>query len=130
MPAGYDTVVGSRGATISGGQQRRIAIARAIVRNAPILILDEPMTGLDSDSEERVSEGLRRLMDRTTCLLITHDLAAAADADQVIVLEHGRIVRCGPPRDVLRGTGEEANDPTSQRYSANGRRRIERLRNA
>ena len=103
LPAGYDTVIGSRGATLSGGQQRRIAIARALVRNAPILILDEPMTGLDSDSQERVSDGLSQLMDQKTCLLISHDLAAAADADQVIVLERGKIVRRGQPRDVLQG---------------------------
>ena len=68
---GYDSLIGERGATLSGGQRRRIAIARAIIRNAPILILDEPMTGLDVKSEGKVKEALDRLMEGKTCLLIT-----------------------------------------------------------
>lgn len=97
MPDGYDSIIGGRGATLSGGQQRRIAIARALVRNAQILILDEPMTGLDLESELRVSRGLEHLMERKTCLLITHDLTAAAEFDEVIVLDDGKIVASGPP---------------------------------
>ena len=96
MPQGYDTIVGGRGATLSGGQQRRIAIARALVRNAPILILDEPMSGLDAYSEKRVAEGLQRLMDQKTCLLITHDWAAASETDHIITLANGVITPCGP----------------------------------
>jgi ATP-binding cassette, subfamily B, bacterial len=89
---GYETIIGERGATLSGGQQQRIAIARAFIRNAPILILDEPMTGLDVESEAKVREALTRLMVEKTCLLITHDLEAAAEADRILVLEEGRIV--------------------------------------
>ena len=92
---GYDTVIGERGDTLSGGQRQRIAIARAVIRNAPILILDEPMTGLDAKSEARVREALDRLMAGKTCFLITHDLQAAADADLVLLLEEGRIVEQG-----------------------------------
>src|ERR1051325_3765722 len=77
---GYDTVIGERGATLSGGQRQRIAIARALIRNAPILILDEPMTGLDVESEGKVREALDRLMQGKTCIMITHDLPAIADA--------------------------------------------------
>ena len=90
---GYDTVIGERGGTLSGGQRQRIAIARAFVRNAPILVLDEPMTGLDIESEAAVREALQRLMHGKTCLAITHDLASAATADRVLILENGRMHR-------------------------------------
>jgi ATP-binding cassette subfamily B protein len=95
LEEGYDTIVGERGGTLSGGQRQRLAIARAFIRNVPILILDEPMTGLDVESEQSVREALDRLMAGKTCLLITHDLAAASVADNVIVLERGRIVEQG-----------------------------------
>jgi ABC-type multidrug transport system fused ATPase/permease subunit len=88
---GYDTVIAERGASLSGGQRRRIAIARALVRNAPILILDEPMTGLDVASEAAVREALDRLMAGRTCLTITHDLQSVTDADQVLLLDGGRV---------------------------------------
>ena len=104
LEEGYDTVIGERGGTLSGGQRQRIAIARAIVRNAPILILDEPMTGLDVESEEKVREALRRLMAGRTCLLITHDIQAVTEADQVLVLEGGRIVARGGHEDLMEGS--------------------------
>ena len=91
LPDGYDTVLGERGATLSGGQRQRIAIARALVRDAPIVILDEPMTGLDRTSEARVRAALGRLMQNRTCLLITHDAATLAMADRVLRLEGGRL---------------------------------------
>ena len=102
---GYDTLIGERGGTLSGGQRQRIAIARAFVRNAPILILDEPMTGLDVESEEAVREALDRLMRGKTCVFITHDLESAAAADRVLILEHGRIVEEGDPLELIE-TGE------------------------
>jgi ATP-binding cassette subfamily B protein/subfamily B ATP-binding cassette protein MsbA len=92
---GYDTVIGERGATLSGGQRQRIAIARALIRNAPILVLDEPMVGLDVESEAKVREALQRLMAGKTCLMITHDLQSIADADVVLLLEEGRLLACG-----------------------------------
>jgi ABC-type multidrug transport system fused ATPase/permease subunit len=92
---GYETVIGERGDTLSGGQRQRIAIARAIIRNAPILILDEPMAGLDVESEAKVQEALDRLMAGKTSLVITHDLHAVAGADLILVLENGRIVEHG-----------------------------------
>ena len=92
---GYETVIGERGDTLSGGQRQRIAIARAIIRNVPILILDEPMAGLDVESEAKVQEALDRLMAGKTSLVITHDLHAVAGADLILVLEGGRIVEHG-----------------------------------
>src|ERR1044072_1373951 len=93
---GYDTVIGERGGTLSGGQRQRIAIARAFVRNAPILVLDEPMTGLDVESEAAVRDALQRLMRGKTCLAITHDLASAATSDRVLILENGHLVEQEP----------------------------------
>jgi ATP-binding cassette, subfamily B, bacterial len=92
---GYATVIGERGATLSGGQRPRIVIARAVVRNARILILDEPMTGLGVESKAKVQEAIDRLMVGKTWFLITHDLHAVADADLVLVIEEGRIVERG-----------------------------------
>jgi ATP-binding cassette subfamily B protein len=98
---GYDSVIGERGATLSGGQQQRIAIARALIRNAPILILDEPMTGLDVESEAKVREALARLMAGKTCVMITHDLQAVGDSDQVLVLENSRIIERGTHAELM-----------------------------
>jgi len=98
---GYDTLIGERGATLSGGQRQRIAIARALIRAAPILILDEPMTGLDVESEDKVRQALNRLMAGRTCVMITHDLQSIADADQVLLLEEGRIIGRGTHAELV-----------------------------
>jgi ATP-binding cassette, subfamily B, bacterial len=89
---GYETVIGERGATLSGGQRQRLALARALIRNAPILILDEPMAGLDVVSESHVRQALESATAGRTCLIITHDLEAAADADVVFRLDEGRVI--------------------------------------
>ena len=86
LPGGYDAPVGQRGRLLSGGQRQRIAIARAILRDAPVLILDEPTTGLDPDSARRMLDGLSKIMAGRTTILITHDLSLAAQADQVVDL--------------------------------------------
>ena len=98
---GYDTVIGERGGTLSGGQRQRIAIARAFVRDAAVLVLDEPMTGLDVENEAAVRNALQRLMRGKTCLLITHDLDSAANADRVLVLEQGEIVEQAVPLELI-----------------------------
>ena len=103
---GYDTVLSERGTTISGGQRQRIAIARTFIRDTPILILDEPMTGLDVESESTVREALRRLMAGRTSILITHDLPAAAEADLILVLADGHIVEQGTHKELLASSRE------------------------
>ena len=101
MPEGYDTIVGERGATLSGGQRQRIASARAIVREAPILILDEPSSGLDANSEQLVFEALERLMEKKTCVVIAHRLATIQRADIIFVLDEGTIVEQGKHEELL-----------------------------
>jgi ATP-binding cassette subfamily B protein len=101
LPEGYDTVVGERGATLSGGQRQRIAIARAAIRRAPIVILDEAMTGLDTENEAEVTDALRRLTSGRTTFVIAHDPEAVADADLVVQLRAGRVVAQGRPEEVL-----------------------------
>jgi len=101
LPDGYDTLVGERGATLSGGQRQGISIARAMLRNAPIVILDEPTTGLDAFSERRVMEALRRLTSGRTTLIIAHRLAAVTGADAILVLDQGHIVQMGTHEQLL-----------------------------
>jgi ABC-type multidrug transport system fused ATPase/permease subunit len=91
LPDGYETELGPQGTGLSGGQRQRLGIARTLLRNPPIIILDEPTTALDRDSEEQVLKGLDRLMRGRTCLLITHSQRLADSADQVIELDSGRI---------------------------------------
>ncbi|MDV9171671.1 ABC transporter ATP-binding protein [Streptomyces sp. W16] len=95
LPDGYDTKVDPNSARLSGGQLQRLAIARAILRDAPVLVLDEPTTGLDSMAARRVVKPLRRLMAGRTTIMITHDLNLAPDADRILVVDRGRIVETG-----------------------------------
>jgi ABC-type multidrug transport system fused ATPase/permease subunit len=96
MPNGYDSMIGERGETLSGGQRQRIAIARAVIRNSPILVLDEPTAALDTESERLVIEALRRLMKGRTVIMIAHRLSTLIDADKIIVLKDGVVVEQGP----------------------------------
>ena len=106
LDQGYDTILGSRGGTLSGGQRQRLAIARAFIRNAPVLILDEPMTGLDAASEASVRDAMRRLTHGKTCLLITHDLQNATEADVILLLENGRITEQGTHENLMVGSAK------------------------
>src|SRR5439155_10650493 len=89
---GYETGIGQKGRRLSGGQRQRIAIARAMVRDAPVLILDEPTTGLDGESADRLLGPLRRLASGRTTIVISHDLLTVRQATRVIVLDRGRVV--------------------------------------
>jgi ATP-binding cassette subfamily B protein len=101
LPDGYNTMVGERGVTLSGGQRQRIAIARAIIRDSAILILDEPSTGLDAASEKLVLEGLARLMENRTTITVAHRLATIQKADVIFVLQDGVIVERGSHEQLL-----------------------------
>lgn len=108
MPDGYDTLVGERGATLSGGQRQRLAIARAIIRNSPILILDEPTSGLDAASEKLVFEALERLTEGKTCIVIAHRLATIRKANEIYVVQDGGIAERGTHDQLIERGGSYA----------------------
>jgi subfamily B ATP-binding cassette protein MsbA len=105
MPEGMNTIVGERGMTLSGGQRQRIAIARAVIRDTPILLLDEPTTGLDAASEKLVFEALDRLMEGKTTIVIAHRLETIRRADVIYVIDEGRIVDSGKHAALLKRRG-------------------------
>jgi ATP-binding cassette subfamily B protein/subfamily B ATP-binding cassette protein MsbA len=105
LPKGYDTVVGERGATLSGGERQRLSIARALLRDAPILILDEPTSALDAQTERLLLEALDRLMEGRTTFIIAHRLSTVRGADRIVVLQEGKVVEIGTHPELLARQG-------------------------
>jgi ATP-binding cassette, subfamily B, bacterial len=105
LPQGYDTVLGDRGMTLSGGQRQRIAIARAVIRDTPLLIMDEPTSGLDAASEKLVFEAIDRLIQGKTAIVIAHRLSTIRKADIIFVIQDGRIVESGKHEDLIERSG-------------------------
>ncbi len=104
FPAGYETIVGERGITLSGGQKQRTAIARAVIRQAPVLILDDALASVDTLTEDRILTGLAKVFAGRTVILISHRVSTVRHADQIVVLEHGKVVETGT-HDELSGMG-------------------------
>ena len=105
LPQGFDTIIGERGLKLSGGERQRLAIARAFLRNAPIILLDEATSALDSESEQSIQEALMRLVKGRTVIAIAHRLSTLDSFDRILVLERGRIVEDGPSAELLRSKG-------------------------
>ena len=105
LPDGYDTAVGERGAKLSGGQRQRIAIARALLRDTPIVVLDEPMTGVDTASEALILKGLESLLRDRTAFVIAHRISTVLSADLAIVMSAGRVVEIGPAQELFQSQG-------------------------
>jgi subfamily B ATP-binding cassette protein MsbA len=106
LPQGYDTVIGEQGVRLSGGQRQRLSIARALLKNAPILILDEATSSLDTESEREVQAALDRLMEKRTVLVIAHRLSTVRNVDRILVLSGGEIIEEGVHRELMAMDGE------------------------
>jgi ATP-binding cassette subfamily B protein len=105
LPKGYETLVGERGVKLSGGQRQRVAIARAILKDAPILILDEATSSLDSESEALIQDALWTLLSGRTAIVIAHRLSTVRRMDELIILERGKVVERGSHEDLLSQSG-------------------------
>ncbi len=105
LPEGYDSIVGERGILLSGGERQRISIARAFLKNAPILLLDEPTSAIDVETEKLIQEAIKKLSDNRTCITIAHRLSTIQDADEIMVLKDGKIVESGTHETLLAKNG-------------------------
>jgi ATP-binding cassette subfamily C protein CydCD len=120
MPDGYETPVGERGMQLSGGQRQRISIARALLKDAPMLILDEATSHLDAVNEQQIRQALERLMEGRTTLVIAHRLSTVRDADRIVVLDRGRVAEQGTHTELLANAGLYAQLVRTQIVSASG----------
>ena len=105
LPEGYDTVIGESGGTLSGGERQRLSIARAIMKDAPIIILDEATANVDPENEKELMEAIDELTKEKTILMIAHRLKTVQGADQILVVDQGRIVQCGTHSELMKEDG-------------------------
>ncbi len=118
MPHGFDTVVGERGITLSGGQRQRLSLARALILDPAILILDDALSSVDAATEEGILKELRVARQRRTCFIVAHRISAVRDAHRVVVLEHGKVVEYGTHEALLRADGTYARMYRMQQLEA------------
>ena len=105
LPEGYDTILGENGSTLSGGERQRISIARALLKNAPIILLDEATASLDPENEVLIQQAIARLVEGKTVIMIAHRLRTVVDADQILVLSEGKLVEQGTHKELLEQKG-------------------------
>lgn len=105
MPSSYQTIIGENGETLSGGERQRVSIARALLKDAPIVLLDEATASLDVENETRIQSGISELVKNKTVLIIAHRMRTVANADKIIVLENGRIAETGSPEELRKRNG-------------------------
>ena len=105
LPEGYDTNIGENGSFLSGGERQRISIARALLKNAPVVLLDEATASMDAESETLVQEALSTLLAGKTVLVIAHRMRTVANADKIVVLDGGKVAEQGTPEELLRNQG-------------------------
>ena len=118
LPQGYDTLVGERGLKLSGGEKQRVAIARAVLKNPPVLIFDEATSSLDSNAEQAILVAMSALAAQRTSLVIAHRLSTIVDADEIVVLDGGRVAERGTHRQLLKAGGLYAKLWTLQQREA------------
>ena len=119
LPDGLDTMVGEHGGKLSGGQRQRISIARAFLKDAPIILLDEATASLDVDNETMIQESLSRLIKNKTVMIIAHRMRTVADADKIVVLKDGKVAESGKPSELMKKAGIYAGMVNTQIIAAN-----------
>jgi subfamily B ATP-binding cassette protein MsbA len=105
LPDGFDTQIGERGVRLSGGQRQRLALARAFLRKASVVLLDEPTSALDTLSEAQIQEAMKRILDNRTAIIVTHRLSTIKEVDEILVMDQGRIAERGNHQQLLKTNG-------------------------